>query len=370
VPEAWVRRPGYNREVIRLKHSAEGGQRFASRFPNASRNGFFRQAAGCLISSLGIGTYLGELTDAADAAYTAAVEAAVQGGINVIDTAINYRHQRSERNIGEALRRLIEGGEFSRDELLICSKAGFLTPGAIPEEGLQPEDVVGKMHSMAPDFLEDQIGRSLQNLGVESLDVFYLHNPETQLQFVTKEEFEERVRRAFAQLERLQREGKLNWYGMATWSGFRQKPGAPGRLDLPRLLELAREAGGAEHRFRFIQVPVNLAMPEAFTYPHAELNGDQANLLEVAARAGVTLVASASLKQAQFASGLPAELRAKLAGPRSDAQFAIQFVRSTPGVTTALAGMSSLDHVRENLGVQEFGPAPLEEYLALYRGEA
>ena len=71
---------------------------------------------------------------------------------------------------------------MQRDEIVVSTKAGFLTPGAVPEF-LKPEDVVGGMHSMAPDFLADQIDRSRANLGVDTIDVFYLHNPETQLGF-------------------------------------------------------------------------------------------------------------------------------------------------------------------------------------------
>ena len=98
--------------------------------------------------------------------------------------------------IGAALRQL------QRDEIVVCTKAGFLTPGAVPAF-LKPEHVVGKMHSMDPDFLADQIDRSRANLGVDTIDVFYLHNPETQLGFLTREEFDERLRRAFARLEQL-----------------------------------------------------------------------------------------------------------------------------------------------------------------------
>ena len=73
--------------------------------------------------------------------------------------------------------------QLQRDEIVICTKAGFLAPGAVPDS-LKPEDVVGGMHSMAADFLQDQVDRSLANLRVDTIDIFYLHNPETQLGFV------------------------------------------------------------------------------------------------------------------------------------------------------------------------------------------
>src|SRR5437762_3520990 len=158
--------------------TTSGTARYTSRF---STNQFYREAVGLNVSSLGLGTYLGGLDERVDDAYASAVATAVCGGINFLDSAINYRHQRSERSIGAALASLFASGEFKRDEIVVCTKAGFLTPGAVNAATLRDGDVVGGMHSMAPDFLDDQIDRSRANLGLDTLDVFYLHNPETQL---------------------------------------------------------------------------------------------------------------------------------------------------------------------------------------------
>ena len=109
--------------------------------------------------------------------YTESAVAAAESGINVFDTAINYRFQRSERNIAEALKQLAAKG-FSRDELVLCTKGGYLTPeGAMPgdpneyffKEYIQPgifsaKDLVGGGHCMTPKFLKNQLGRSLRNL--------------------------------------------------------------------------------------------------------------------------------------------------------------------------------------------------------------
>lgn len=301
------------------------------------------------VSSLGIGTYMGQPDDATDAAYTEAVTAAIAGGINFIDTAINYRHMRSERSIGAALR------NAARDETVICSKAGFLTPGAVPAS-LAKEDVAGGMHSMAPAFLADQIGRSCGNLGVDAIDIFYLHNPETQLGFVARESFDERVRRAFAELERQVSDGRIRYYGAATWEGFRKK----GALDLARMAEIAGEEGGTGHHFRFIQLPFNLGMVEAFV-------DRPASVLETAAALGIAVVASATLMQARMLSQMPEAVAELLPGLETEAQRAIQFTRSTPGITTALVGMSNTEHVRENLGVARVAPAARGQYLRLYQ---
>ncbi len=327
----------------------EATTRYCDRFPEFRDAQFYRGVFGLQVSSLGIGTYLGGDDEASDRAYTDALITAGENGVNLFDAAINYRNQRSERCIGEALKRL------QRDEIVVCTKAGFLTPGAVPKS-LRPENVVGRMHSMAPDFLADQIERSLVNLDIETIDVFYLHNPETQLSFVSRAEFDERIRQAFAKLETLVGARKIRWYGAATWEGFRKKDA----LSLPRMAEIAAEVGGPEHHFRFIQLPFNLGMVEAF------VDGPE-SALAVAARLGIVAVASGTLMQGQMLSHMPDAVAQLLPGFDTDAQRAIQFTRSTPGISTALVGMSRREHVMENLGVARVPPATREQYARLYQ---
>ena len=326
--------------------TAEATARYAARFPEFGVLSFFRTVYGLTVSSLGIGTYLGNPDEATDRAYTDALIAAAEGGINFFDCAINYRQQRSERSIGAALKQL------DRRQIVVCTKAGFLTPGAVPDT-LTSAGVVGRMHSMAPDFLEDQIARSRANLGIDTIDVFYLHNPETQLQYRTREQFEDGIRQAFARLEALAARGWIRWYGAATWDGFRQK----NQLDLRRLAAIAAEEGGREHRFRFIQLPFNLGMVEALAN----------HVLEAAAELGIAAVASATLLQTRVLQHMPDAARELLPGLATDAQRAIQFTRSTPGISVALVGMSRREHVADNLGVACVPPLAREQYLRLYQ---
>jgi aryl-alcohol dehydrogenase-like predicted oxidoreductase len=329
--------------------TAAATSRFVQRHPAFASAGFYRRILELEVSSLGIGTYLGQSDDATDRDYVDALTAAAEGGINFFDCAINYRNQRSERAIGAALRQL------NREEIVVCSKAGFLTPGAVPD-WLESGDVVGGMHSLAPRFLADQIERSRGNLGIDTLDVFYIHNPETQLSFRTRADFETRIRRSFAQLEILVDKRKIRWYGIATWDGFRRRDA----LSLQRLAEIAADEGGNEHHFRFIQLPFNLGMVEAF------LERPE-SVLEAAGRLGMYAIASASLMQGRILSQMPETVQALLPGLESDAQRAIQFTRSTPGISVALVGMGRKEHVLHNLGVAGAPPATRDQYLQLYR---
>lgn len=312
----------------------------------ATPEGTERRGQPLKLSSIGIGTYLGNADTATDVSYTNAVVRAVQLGCNVIDSAANYRFQRSERSIGEALKKLSEEG-FAREELVICTKGGYLPfDGAPPrdvreyvnETFVKPgiasfEDFVGGSHCMTPAYLQSQLDQSLRNMGLEYVDVYYIHNPESQLGYVSEKEFYYRLKLAFERLEQNRAEGKLKHYGVATWNGFRAAPGSGNHHSLVRMMELAREIGGEEHGFRFIQLPFNIAMPEATTNANETLDGEQVTVIEAAKRLGVTVIASASLMQG-----------------RIDPQAAIEFVRSNPGITTALIGMSRVEHVEENLG--------------------
>jgi aryl-alcohol dehydrogenase-like predicted oxidoreductase len=278
---------------------------------------------------------------------------------------------------------LIEGGAAARDELVVCTKGGYIPFDSEPPAGqagvrayieeafVRPgvagfDEFVSMSHCMTPRYLAHQIEQSRRNLGLDTIDVYYVHNPETQLGVVPREEFERRLRAAFEQLERAADEGRIKFYGVATWNGFRAAAGDRGHHALERMHALAREAGGDSHRFRFVQLPVNLGMPEALTLDNQPLRGARLSLLEAARALGVTVVASGSILQGRAAQGLPESIRGPLGSLPTDAQTAIQFVRSTPGVTTALVGMARREHVEENLALARVEPVGADQYQSLF----
>lgn len=372
-----------NGDRLRGCATPQGTLRYAAKFQGRAAAGHYREVpCGLVFSSIGIGTYLGEPDEATDRGYTSAVIAAVDGGINVVDSAINYRLQRSERSIGSALRELAAKG-YARDEIVLCTKAGFLTPdGEMPadpneyflreflEPGIfRPEEIAEGCHCLAPRYLSDQLDRSLRNLGVECVDVFYLHNPETQLSEISADQFRARIRESFAFLESAVSAGKIGAYGLATWNAFREDPKSAGYLSLAEMEEIARDSSGLEHHFRFVQLPLNLAMPEALLRPNQVVQGKTMAMVQAARALGITLVASSSLLQGQLTRNLPAYIGAALGG-NNDAERALQFARSVPGVTTALVGMSRVEHVRANLEVLRLQPAPRDQFLKLFESRS
>jgi aryl-alcohol dehydrogenase-like predicted oxidoreductase len=357
----------------------EGTRRYASRLGGVTAPEHFRVQQDLFISSIGLGTYLGHWDERTDRMYQESVRRAIELGCNVIDSAINYRFQRSERAIGAALKQLFEAKKASRDELVITTKGGFfpfdgepardprrwLTENIIDTGAARLEQFVDS-HCMSPSYLENQLGHSLHNLGLDTIDIYYIHNPETQLEGVTREEFVNRIRAAIEFLESAAVDGRIGVYGTATWNGYRQEPGSRDYLSLSDLVELAREVAGNHHHFRVIQLPFNLGMPEALTAANQTFEGETLTVLEAASRQGITVMCSASIFQGKLAQNLPPFIGAALTGLSTDAQRAIQFVRSTPGVTTALVGMSQRSHVEENLMVARISPAPLEQWLKMF----
>jgi aryl-alcohol dehydrogenase-like predicted oxidoreductase len=361
----------------------EGTTRYAEKFRGDAADGHFRQVRGLVLSSIGIGTYLGQPNENTDSGYAAAIVAAVESGINVIDSAINYRLQRSERSVGTALK-VLAHKNLSRDEIVVCTKGGYLTPdGSMPqdpnryffEEYIQKgiftaKDIAAGCHCVTPRFLENQLGRSLKNLGVDCVDVYYLHNPETQLGEISQADFLKRVREAFVFLESAAARGQIQFYGMATWNGFRQQKGARDLMQLAEIAAIATEIAGDKHRFRFVQLPFNLAMTEALTLGNQTIGGNERTVMEAADELGITLIASAALLQGQVAQNLP-QFVAEALGLENDAERALQFARSAPGITTALVGMSRTVHVEANARLVTVPPAGVDEFSKLFsRGES
>lgn len=356
--------------MLKGRATSEGTARFRSKFPQLPAT-HWRQAFGLTVSSIGMGSYLGPHTDAADRAYAGAARRALQLGCNLIDSAINYRFQRSERAIGMALR---DSG-IPRDEVVLCSKAGFVPfDGEPPRDPAQwfretfvktgvaqTTDVVANGHVMTPKYIRHQLEQSLKNFGVETIDVYYVHNPETQLEEVSEAEFNKRLAAVFQELEKAAAEDKIQVYGTATWSGYLE-----GVLQLERIVRIARQVGGEHHHFRIIQLPYNAAMLEALTTASQQVGGRAVPVLQAAQLLGITVVTSVPLLQTRLLKGFPEHLRMRFPGLMTDAQRLIQFVRSTPGVLAPLVGMSRVEHVEENLATARTPPLVPDQFRDLF----
>jgi aryl-alcohol dehydrogenase-like predicted oxidoreductase len=238
-----------------------------------------------------------------------ALKAALESGVNIIDTSTNYMNGGSERLIGSVLRELIDAGALGRDEVIVVSKIGYMqgenyeTAVARADGGDSYPEVVqyedGFWHCIHPEFLEDQLQRSLDRLELETLDFCLLHNPEYFLSDAARRgeslekartEFYRRLKEAFAYLESQVASGRVGGYGVSSNTAI-AAPGEPDATSLIRMLEAAREAGGDEHHFGILQLPLNLFESGAVF----ERNNGDATVLEAAQAAGVAVLANRPL---------------------------------------------------------------------------
>jgi aryl-alcohol dehydrogenase-like predicted oxidoreductase len=341
--------------------------RFGDRFGRT----YFRRFGPGVISSIGLGTYLGDPTDAVDAGYHESVMAAVEHGINVVDTAVNYRHQRSERVVGRAL----ADTDIDREAVLVATKGGFVpfdgerpaAPGdyvrrEFVDSGLvDPDDLAHGSHCIAPGFIDAMVDRSLENLGLESLDLYYVHNPETQLDARSDAAVYDQLEATFERLEERVAAGDIGAYGVATWEAFRVDPSHEHYLSLPEVVARAEAAAGTvgaeSHSLEAVQLPFNVSMADAFTVecqPGPEGEATR-SALETVEDLGLGAFTSASIGQGDLAAGVPGDVDAELAGDTA-AQRAVNFARSAPGVTCSLVGASDPEHVAENVAAGTFDP--------------
>ena len=332
------------------------------------------------LSSLGMGTYLGEITDYEDEAMEHAIyESIKSGAMNVIDTAINYRAMKSEKSIGRALSRLIRDRIISRDQVFVSTKNGYITnDGDFPSiemmEYMQkmyitpglisPSDISSGYNVLNPTYIERCIDKSLSNMKLNTIDLVYVHNSfESWYQDVTREEYMEKLRKVFQVYEKHRARNKLRYYGMATWTCFRVPNDSNEYLSLEEVVKLAEdvnEGGLDKSGFRFIQLPYNLAYSEPLLLKNQTV-GNQENLtiLEAASKLKIGVFTSIPLFQGRL-------LRANIPSYKEDltdpVAKIVQVIRSTPSVIAPLIGQKRPEHVEQNLRLASVPPLQLEEY--------
>jgi aryl-alcohol dehydrogenase-like predicted oxidoreductase len=329
------------------------------------------------LSSIGMGTYLGKPDKKDDQSMENAVYDSIKsGGVNVVDTAINYRAMRSEKSIGRALLRLINDEIITRDQVFVSTKNGYITnDGDYPEidvmEYLQSmfisngvmraDDISSGYNVLNPNYLKRCIDKSLANLHLATLDLVYVHNPfESWYEDVSRENFFQMLSKVFEAYEEYRTSGKIRYYGMATWTCFRVPPDSKEYLSLEQVIKEAEKVGGSgRHGFRFIQLPYNLAYSEALLLRNQSV-GTEKNLtiLEAAEKLKIGVFTSIPLFQGRL-------LRTKIpdyGGLTDQVSKLLQIVRSSPSVIAPLVGHKEPNHVEQNLKISSISPLNSKEY--------
>jgi aryl-alcohol dehydrogenase-like predicted oxidoreductase len=333
------------------------------------------------VSSIGMGTYLGQPTEEDDRAIENAVYQSVKSGaVNVIDTAINYRAMRSEKSIGRALLQLAKDRIISRDQLFLSTKNGYITNDGdhsnidimeymykmyIQTEIITADDISSGYNVMNPNYLAKCIDKSLMNMHVSTIDLVYIHNAfESWYQDVSRERFTEMLLKAFELYEKYRSQNKIRYYGMATWTCFRVHPDSQEYLSLEHVVKCAASVGGKNHGFRFIQLPYNLAYSEALLLRNQSVQSEKnLTILQAAAKLNIGVFTSIPLFQGRLLSGQVPNY-GNVTDPVSKL---VQIIRSSPSVIAPLIGHKKPEHVEENLKVANVPPLSEEEFSKAVR---
>jgi aryl-alcohol dehydrogenase-like predicted oxidoreductase len=318
------------------------------------------------LSSIALGTLRGEPGGIDDLLYRSAVGELLDGGCNVFVTALSDRMQTSERALGQALQRAFREERVARDEVVVVTKGGALTPDpdrardyvsaqrdlytTYIDSGLLDPDEIHRGHSIAPGFLLDQVERSRRNLGLETIDYYLIQEPELQIKGLGVDGFRTGLERAFEALEEAVRRGWIGAYGLATWEGFLVPDSDRNHLGIVEVFQAALDVGQADHHLRAVQLPYGLAMGEgAALGSQLGPDGQSRAILESLRDTGTAVLASAPLYGGRLVGRVPGFVMDAFPETPTQALAALQFVRSTRCVTAAVVGLREPAHVDEAL---------------------
>ncbi|MGC9538347.1 aldo/keto reductase [Streptomyces sp. UG1] len=289
---------------------------------------------GVQVSALALGAMnFGRIGRTTQQEATALVDAALEGGINLIDTADMYGAGESEEMVGKAI-------AGRRDDIVLATKASM----PMGEE----RNHRGGSRRWLVTALED----SLRRLGVDHVDLYQIHrwDPST--------DDEETL----SALTDLQRAGKIRYFGSSTFPAHR--------------IVQAQWAARERHLSRYVTEQPSYSILQRGVETHVLPVTEQYGLgvlvwsplasgwLSGAVRAGRPVTTSRStFMPDRFDLTLPAN-RARLdaveqlAGVADEAgltmiQLALGFVTAHPAVTSALIGPRTPDHLQAQLAAAD-----------------
>ncbi|AHH96525.1 aldo/keto reductase [Kutzneria viridogrisea] len=289
---------------------------------------------GVQVSSLALGAMnFGKLGRTTQDEATAVVHAALEGGINVIDTADMYSGGESEVMVGKAI-------AGRRDEVVLATKAGM------------PMGEERNHQGSSRRWLVTELDDSLRRLGVDHVDLYQIHRWDP----ATSDE------ETLSALTDLQRAGKIRYFGSSTFPAYR--------------LVQAQWAAREHHLSRYVTEQPSYSILQRGIESHVLPVTEQYGLgvlvwsplasgwLSGAIREGREITTSRSTFMPQrFDTTIPAnrarldavEQLAKVAAEAdlTMIQLALGFVTAHPAVTSAIIGPRTLDHLHSQLAAAD-----------------
>ena len=275
-------------------------------------------STGLTTSRLGFGGYR---IDISSDAHRQALLKALRDGCNLIDTSTNYSDGGSERLVGSVLGDLVKRNELTREEIIVVSKIGYVQGQNLKRAEAREKtdnpfpDMVkygeGIWHCLHPEFLEEQLTLSLDRLGLATLDICLLHNPEYFLSDAKNRKlsvdpetlkelratFYQRLQQAFVYLEQQVAADRLQYYGVSsnTSTATSDDPEATSlSLMLNAAQAAAKELGQTTHHFRALQLPMNLFESGALLTTNTGIE-DRQTVLDLAQQENIAILVNRPL---------------------------------------------------------------------------
>ncbi|MAV64420.1 MAG: hypothetical protein CMG00_04430 [Candidatus Marinimicrobia bacterium] len=389
--------------------SIAGTKRFALRAQKNNLKSFYNLSQdGLYLSSVGMGLYKGENSAKGDEEWYESLSYGLKKGINVFDTSIRYRSMRSEKILGKVIKDAINDKKIKRDEIFISTKGGLISfpdkkdkkkyveSELVKKRNINLKEIFNYTHCINLKFIEEELDQSLENLGLEGIDTYLIHNIEFVFMLYEKKKAYDKIELLFDFFEKAVRNKKILSYGISSWAGFRRKQNSQIYVEIRNILNAAKNVGGKNHNLKFIEAPLSVGMPYI-----AQKKGNKKSILELIKNNKLDLLASAPLyeghierlinldtlfRKAGKSESLNNTGKANISLPVSENSIiqlfelliasrnnkssineklnilnknnsknnyisALNLVRSTDGITSALTGMDRLEYAKKNLKI-------------------
>jgi aryl-alcohol dehydrogenase-like predicted oxidoreductase len=303
---------------------------------------------------IGMGTHLGDFSDLDSKKYIQTLLYGIENGINFIDTAINYRGMRSEKDVGKTLYEAINVKKIvKREELIISTKCGLilgditegLRPSAYLDQILKPlgiqEDAFSVVndwdrHTLMPAFYEYAISKSKENLGIETIDIHYIHIPEISRYALGEEQFYNQLRKLFYFYETQVAKNNVRFYGLASEVSFLYDDTSRWYISLEKVCKIAEEVAGKAHHLKFIQLQYNYIERTAATKKYQKISSRQVTALESAHELGINVIVNMPLNMGNIPKDVSVDEM-------------LHFVTDNPHILSTMVGSKNLEHLASNL---------------------
>lgn len=387
-----------------------GTKKFANKFSSKANNDFFNKSHnGLFLSSIGIGMYKGEKNIEGDKNWEKSLNYGLLNGINVVDNAIRYRGQRSEKILGRVIKKLFMTKQLSREELFITTKGGLIgTPYYTKDKNyvedilikkwkLKRKEIYNNLHCISLNFLKKQFNISRKNLGLNTIDCYFIHNPELAKSYLNEKDFYLQIKKIFVWLEHLRNINYIKNYGIASWNGFRRKKNSRPYINIRKLIKVAYNIAGNNHGLRFIEAPLSIGMPYLHNNTGVEQKIKDKNFVKFLYKNKINFFSSASTYEGKLEAlfkltelankiniqdSFEEDILPNVSLPMSENSIiqllslifsqaskeknifnklflknnknlnmypaALNYVRSYPYLTSALCGMNKLKYIKEN----------------------